>query len=140
MGHLLAIDQGTSSSRAVITDDSGYILASGSSSLEQTFPKNGWVEQDPELIWASSIQACRTAIDSFAGGIEDILAVGIANQRETVVLWDAETGEPYYNAILWLDRRTAERCSEIDAEGMSTQFREVTGLVIDPYFSSTKIE
>ena len=140
MDYVLAIDQGTSSSRAVISDRNGNIQAAGSFPLGQTFPKNGWVEQDPEAIWTSSIQACRKAIDAFSGGVEDILAVGIANQRETVVVWNPETGEAYYNAIVWQDRRTADRCDRLKLDPMSHTIREITGLVIDPYFSSTKLE
>ena len=100
MHYVLAIDQGTSSSRAVISDRNGNIQAAGSFPLGQTFPKNGWVEQDPEAIWTSSIQACRKAFGAFSGGVEDISALGIANQRETVVAWNPETSEAYYNAIV----------------------------------------
>ena len=140
MDYVLAIDQGTSSSRAIISDGAGNIQATGSFSLDQIFPRNGWVEQDPEVIWNSSMQACREAIDAFSGGVDDILSVGIANQRETVVAWNPETGEAYYNAIVWQDRRTAARCGRLKVDAMSTIIREITGLVIDPYFSSTKFE
>ena len=140
MAHLLAIDQGTSSSRAIVFDAQGRVVATGQRPFDQIFPQDGWVEQDPEALWQSTLGAVREAIA--AGGIapSSIAAIGIANQRETTLVWDAATGEPFGNAIVWQDRRTAERCDRARREGMEPELIEITGLLADPYFSSTKLE
>jgi|TARA_B100001146_G_scaffold211999_1_gene211091 glycerol kinase len=140
MNYILAIDQGTSSSRAIVFDDVGNPVGEGSCSFDQMFPRDGWVEQDPEVIWNTTLKAAREAIASSPVEAAGIAAIGIANQRETTLLWDAESGQAVHNAIVWQDRRTAERCVQMQSDGMATTVNEVTGLVIDPYFSSTKVE
>lgn len=138
MPYILAIDQGTSSSRAILFRD-GLPVAGGQRTFDQSFPADGWVEQDPEALWSTTVAAVRDALN--AGGIEakQVAAIGIANQRETTVLWDAETGAAAYPAIAWQDRRTAERCAAMRREGVEAGIRAATGLLIDPYFSSTKL-
>lgn len=138
MPHILAIDQGTSSSRAIVFDD-GRVVATGQRSFDQSFPADGWVEQDPEALWRTTLGAAEDALA--AAGIEarQVAAIGIANQRETTVLWDAETGAAVHPAIGWQDRRTAERCAAMAREGVAEGIRDVTGLLVDPYFSSTKL-
>jgi glycerol kinase len=136
---ILAIDQGTSSSRAFTFDNDGRIRSSGQVELAQHYPQAGWVEHDPEEIWQGVVQAIQA---SFAQGEIDateIRAIGITNQRETSVVWDRRTGKPIYNAIVWQDRRTAPMCQQLHADGLAADFRERTGLIIDPYFSATKI-
>ena len=140
MAHLLAIDQGTSSSRAIVFDARGGVVATGQRSFDQFFPDDGWVEQDPEALWQSTLDAARDAIRTSRVSPSAIAAIGIANQRETTLVWDAETGEPLANAIVWQDRRTAERCDRARREGMEQELIEITGLLVDPYFSSTKLE
>ena len=140
MAHLLAIDQGTSSSRAIVFDAQGCVRAIGQRPFDQIFPHDGWVEQDPEALWQSTLGAAREAIAASGVAASSIAAIGIANQRETTLVWDAATGEPLRNAIVWQDRRTAERCDRARQEGMEPELIEVTGLLADPYFSSTKLE
>lgn len=137
--YLLAIDQGTTSTRAMVFDNDGGIVATHSQPLEQHFPQPGWVEHDAVEIWDSVMAVCRAAIRS-AGGCENIVAVGITNQRETTVLWDKNTGVPLHKAIVWQDRRTADFCTQLRAEGLNEGVREKTGLVLDPYFSGTKLK
>jgi glycerol kinase len=136
---VLALDQGTTSSRAMAFDRDGSPLATGSAELRQTYPRPGWVEHDPERIWRDQIHAARTVVTRTRDLGHSVAAIGIANQRETTLLWDRRTGEPVHNAIVWQDRRTAERCAELRAAGWETEVRRRTGLVIDPYFSATKI-
>ena len=138
MPHILAIDQGTSSSRAIVFDG-GRVVAVGQRAFDQSFPADGWVEQDPDALWRTTLGAAKDALA--AAGIEarQVAAIGIANQRETTVLWDAETGAAVYPAIGWQDRRTAARCAAMAGEGVADGIREVTGLLVDPYFSSTKL-
>lgn len=140
MAHLLAIDQGTSSSRAIVFDAEGRVAGTGQRSFDQFFPEDGWVEQDPEALWQSTLAAAREAIAASGVAPSSIVAIGIANQRETTLVWDAATGEPVGNAIVWQDRRTAERCDRARREGMEPELIEITGLLVDPYFSSTKLE
>lgn len=140
MSHILAIDQGTSSSRALIVDAKGDVLAIGQRALQQSFPHDGWVEQSVDEIWDTTIAACREALERAGLTGRDIAAVGIANQRETTLVWDADTGCAVYPAIVWQDRRTALRCERIVADGMEDRISEITGLVADPYFSGTKLE
>lgn len=137
--YLLALDQGTTSSRAAVVDERGWVVALEQCEFPQVFPRPGWVEHDPEQIWASQIEAARGAIA--AAGIEAgaIAALGIANQRETAMLWERETLRPLANAIVWQDRRTAAACDELRERGLATLVAERTGLVIDAYFSGTKV-
>ncbi len=137
--YLLAIDQGTTSTRAMVFDGAGRIVATSAEPLEQYFPHPGWVEHDASEIWDSVVSVCRKAIKT-AGGVENIIAIGITNQRETTVVWDKKTGEPLHKAIVWQDRRTAEFCNELRQEGLNDVVREKTGLVLDPYFSGTKLK
>ena len=140
MAHLLAIDQGTSSSRAIVFDAQGRVAATGQRPFDQIFPQDGWVEQDPEALWQSTLGAVREAIAASGVAPSSLAAIGIANQRETTLVWDGATGEPLSNAIVWQDRRTAERCDRARREGMEPELTEITGLLVDPYFSSTKLE
>jgi glycerol kinase len=135
---LLAIDQGTTSTRAILFDSGLRALACHAIELRQIYPANGWVEHDPEEIWQAALACCRAAMTGVAPG--DIAAIGIANQRETTVLWERATGRPLRNAIVWQDRRTADRCAALKSEGHERRVTERTGLVIDPYFSATKLE
>ena len=137
--HILAIDQGTSSSRTVIYDAQASIVAVAQQEFEQLYPRPGWVEHDPEAIWASVRQVCAEAMRQAGIGTREIAAIGITNQRETTVIWDRKTGEPVYNAIVWQDRRTASQCDSLRAQGLETRVSDVTGLRLDPYFSATKI-
>ncbi len=137
--YLLAIDQGTTSSRAVIYDAGLHVVASAQQEFPQQFPASGWVEHDPEAIWQSVVSVCRKALASAGQSAADIAAIGITNQRETTVVWDRESGQPVYDAIVWQDRRTAERCAQLKERGFEQQVREKTGLRLDPYFSGTKL-
>ncbi len=134
----LALDEGTSSARALVFSKTGEILGLGRAAFQLYYPAPGWVEQDPEEIWAAQEAAVREALRSAGLQPADIAAVGITNQRETVVAWDRTTGRPYYRAIVWQDRRTADRCTELLPQ--QPAIRAKTGLVVDPYFSATKIE
>lgn len=137
MGHVLAIDQGTTSTRAIAFDEAGRPGASAVRPLNQIFPEPGWVEHDPNEIWQAVREVCRSVIGEV--GASKIAALGITNQRETTVVWDRATGEPLHNAIVWQDRRTAPLCEELEREGWGAHVTEVTGLLIDPYFSATKL-
>ena len=139
MTHILAIDQGTTSSRAIIFDKSLTPIASAQEEFTQHFPHSGWVEHDPEDIWSSTVGTCRGAIERAGLGPSDIAAIGITNQRETVVVWDRATGKPVHNAIVWQDRRTSDLCARLKAEGHEAMVRQKTGLLLDPYFSGTKL-
>lgn len=138
-GSVLALDQGTTSSRAIVFDRAGLPLGASNHQFEQVFPKPGWVEHDPKSIWRSQLTAAREAIASATSQGARIGSIGIANQRETTLIWDRGTGEPVNNAIVWQDRRTAGACDALTAAGYEPDIRERTGLVIDPYFSATKI-
>jgi len=139
--YLLAIDQGTTSSRAIIFDLDGHIIATSQQEFEQIFPQDGWVEHDPEAIWDTTEATCREALKKAALSASDILSIGITNQRETTIVWDKATGKPVYNAIVWQDRRTSDRCLTLKQEaGLVDKLAEKTGLLLDPYFSATKIE
>jgi len=139
MAHLLALDQGTTSSRAIVFDAAGAIRATAQKELRQLFPQPGWVEHDPLDIWRDQLDVARAALRQAGLAAGDIAAIGIANQRETVVLWERAGGRPLHNAIVWQDRRTAEACARLRAEGAEATLREKTGLVLDPYFSATKL-
>ncbi|WP_134724271.1 glycerol kinase GlpK [Paracoccus luteus] len=134
---ILAIDQGTTSSRAVVYSDDLRVMASDQQEFSQHFPRSGWVEHDPEDIWASVAATARGAVEK--AGNPPLAAIGITNQRETSVVWDRRTGQPIYNAIVWQDRRTADACAALKADGHESRVTPVTGLLLDPYFSATKI-
>lgn len=136
---VLAIDQGTTSSRAILFDAQGHAVASAQRELTQHFPHDGWVEHDAEEIWQDTVAVCREALSTSGRPVQDIAAIGITNQRETTVIWDRATGAPIHKAIVWQDRRTAERCRELSAEGLGEHVTATTGLLIDAYFSATKI-
>ena len=136
---ILALDQGTSSSRAIVFDHEGKIRSTAQQEFTQYFPQPGWVEHDPMEIWASEAAVIAEAISKIGINGKDIAAIGITNQRETTIVWDAETGEPVYNAIVWQDRRTSEYCDSLKAQGLTDMIREKTGLIVDAYFSGTKI-
>lgn len=138
-GYVLAIDQGTTSSRAIVFDENMKIAGVGQKEFTQIFPKSGWVEHDPEEIWGSVVLTIRQAIRKAGIRASDIAAIGITNQRETVVVWERETGQAIHNAIVWQDRRTAGDCERMKGEGLETLFTEKTGLLLDPYFSGTKL-
>ena len=137
--YILALDQGTSSSRAIVFDHNGQTKAVAQKEFTQIFPKPGWVEHNPMEIWSSQASVIAEAITSIDINGLDIAGIGITNQRETTIVWDAETGEPVYNAIVWQDRRTSEYCDSLKAEGYTDRIRSKTGLIIDAYFSATKI-
>ena len=140
MTHILAIDQGTTSSRAILFDADMKITATAQEEFPQHFPDSGWVEHDPGDLWSTTAGTCRAAIEKAGLGPEDIAAIGITNQRETVVVWDRETGKPVYNAIVWQDRRTADYCRELREAGHDKMITARTGLLADPYFSATKLK
>ena len=137
--YLLAIDQGTSSSRTVLYDHAARPVSSAQQEFPQIYPQPGWVEHDPEAIWGSVQRVTRQAMHEVAAGAADITAIGITNQRETTLIWDRDSGECVYNAIVWQDRRTAALCEQLTADGAETLVIEKTGLRLDPYFSATKI-
>lgn len=137
--YILALDQGTSSSRAIVFDHRGHTCAVAQKEFPQHFPKPGWVEHDPKDIWSSEAAVIAEAITGIGINGLDIAAIGITNQRETTVVWDSETGEPVYNAIVWQDRRTSEYCDSIKTQERVEKIREKTGLIVDAYFSATKI-
>lgn len=137
--YILALDQGTTSSRAIIFDKKGQILSVAQKEFKQIFPKSGWVEHDPNEIWSSQAGVAAEATTSFGINGKNIAAIGITNQRETTIVWDRETGQPVYNAIVWQDRRTSEYCDKIKAAGHTEMIQEKTGLIIDAYFSASKI-
>lgn len=139
MQYVLALDQGTTSSRAIVFDRDGQPVALAQREFQQFFPQPGWVEHDAREIWATQHAVALEAIEQ-VGGPANIAAVGITNQRETAVLWDRATGQPVHNAIVWQDRRTAQRCEELRARGHAARVQQKTGLVIDSYFSGTKLE
>lgn len=136
---LLAIDQGTTSTRSIVYDGKLRPRAAAQRELKQYFPASGWVEHDPEEIWASVVATCRGAISKARAKPADIRGLGITNQRETVVLWDRKTGKALHKAIVWQDRRTAESCAILKARGLEPEFTAKTGLLLDPYFSGTKL-
>lgn len=138
--YLLAFDQGTTSSRAIVFDHQGSMIAVGQKEFTQIYPQPGWVEHDPGEIWSSQVAVATEAVLKAGLNAHDIAAIGITNQRETTVIWDRRTGIPIYNAIVWQDRRTAVYCDRLKEEGREEMIREKTGLVIDAYFSATKIK
>jgi glycerol kinase len=138
--HILALDQGTTSSRAIVFDHGGNVVASSQKEFRQIFPKPGWVEHDANEIWATQLHTAKDAIAKAGLSATDIAAIGITNQRETTVVWDRDTGAPIHNAIVWQDRRTAGRCDQLKARGLAPLIKRKTGLVVDAYFSGTKLE
>ncbi|HEU0199138.1 MAG TPA: glycerol kinase GlpK [Burkholderiaceae bacterium] len=139
MKHILALDQGTTSSRAIVFDQQGSVVALAQQEFRQIFPAPGWVEHDPRDLWESQIAVARDALKRAGLSAQDIAGIGITNQRETTVVWERATGKPICNAIVWQDRRTADLCNELKARGLEATFRARTGLVLDPYFSGTKL-
>jgi glycerol kinase len=140
MKAVLALDQGTTSSRAMVFDAGGRILASAQREFPQHFPRNGWVEHEPADLWNSQLAVARAALRKSGLRPEDVAAVGIANQRETALLWDRRTGRPLHRAVVWQDRRTADLCAQLRRRGLEPLFRRRTGLRLDPYFSGTKVK
>src|SRR3981189_1712961 len=139
MSYVLAIDQGTTSSRAIVFRADISIAASAQAEFPQHFPASGWVEHEPEDIWNSTIATCREAIAKAGIAAKDIAAIGITNQRETTVVWDRDTGQAIHRAIVWQDRRTSDICARLKDAGRETAITAKTGLIIDPYFSGTKV-
>ena len=137
--YILSIDQGTTSSRGVLFDENYEIISIGQNEFTQFFPDSGWVEHDPEEIWTSTLESCRSAIKQSKIDLNQIRAIGITNQRETTVVWDKETGMPIYNAIVWQDRRTSDYCQSLRSLGHESLVNQKTGLLLDPYFCATKI-
>lgn len=140
MKYVLAIDQGTTSTRAILFDEALSPVASAQEEFRQIFPQSGWVEHDPDDLWATTAGTCREVVERASIRGSDIISIGITNQRETTVVWHRETGKPIYNAIVWQDRRTAEYCKSLRDRGHTDMFADRTGLLIDPYFSSTKLK
>ncbi len=139
MRHVIALDQGTTSSRAIIFDETGKPVASAQREFKQHYPEPGWVEHDPDEIWRSQRDVAREALRSSGLKAEDLVACGITNQRETTIVWDRQTGVPIHRAIVWQDRRTAALCAQLKEAGAESLVKERTGLVLDPYFSGTKL-
>ncbi|SHF13991.1 glycerol kinase [Modicisalibacter ilicicola DSM 19980] len=138
--YLLSIDQGTTSSRAILFDRQGGSAGMAQEEFKQYFPKDGWVEHDPEDIWESVLRTCRRVLEEAGVEAGQVAAIGITNQRETTLIWDRQSGEPIHNAIVWQDRRTSDLCRELESAGNTDFIRERTGLLIDPYFSATKLK
>ncbi len=139
MAFILALDQGTTSSRAILFDHAGAVHAMAQREFRQIFPQNGWVEHDPLEIWKTQLQVAQEAMQSASISAADIAAIGITNQRETTVLWNRVTGQPIHNAIVWQDRRTAPLCDRLAADGHLQSIQQKTGLIVDSYFSATKL-
>ena len=136
---LLALDQGTTSSRALVFDESGRVIAAAQEEFAQGYPQPGWVEHDPEVIWATVLSTARKAMSAAEEQGWQVQAIGVTNQRETTLVWDRATGQPLHNAIVWQDRRTAKTCSALKDQGAETLVRDKAGLVLDPYFSASKL-
>lgn len=136
---LLSIDQGTTSSRAMLFEKDGSTFAVAQREFTQHYPESGWVEHDPEEIWASTLAVCKEALSKAESANRKVVAIGITNQRETTLIWDRHTGKPIHRAIVWQDRRTAERCRDLQAQGHAEKVTAKTGLLLDPYFSGTKV-
>ena len=140
MRYIMAIDQGTTSSRAILFDENMQRQATAQEEFPQHFPHSGWVEHDPMDLWSSTAAVCRWVMEKADVSADDIVAIGITNQRETTVVWDKETGQPLGNAIVWQDRRTSALCQALKADRHETLITERTGLLLDPYFSATKLK
>jgi len=140
MPYILAIDQGTTSSRAIVFNDNSEVLAVAQKEFTQHFPQGGWVEHDPEEIWDTTVDVVRETLQKAGVAAADLAAIGITNQRETTIVWDRATGQPVYPAIVWQDRRTAAYCQQLKSEGFEAEVTARTGLLLDPYFSGTKVK
>ena len=138
--YILALDQGTTSSRTIVFDQAGSVVATAQQEFRQIFPKPGWVEHDANEIWATQLSTAQDVLKRAGLSASDIAAIGITNQRETTVVWDRATGVPIHHAIVWQDRRTAARCDQLKARGLTATIKRKTGLVVDSYFSGTKLE
>lgn len=138
-GYILAIDQGTTSTRAMIFDQNMRVVGLGQREFPQYFPASGWVEHDPEAIWQSVLETIRLSLADAGLAVTDITAIGITNQRETTLVWDRETGKPLYRAVVWQDRRGSALCEKLRNDGLEPVFNDKTGLLLDPYFSATKL-
>ena len=137
--HILALDQGTSSSRSIVFDEAGRIVAMAQREFRQHYPQPGWVEHDADEIWETQLATAREALQAAALTARDIAAIGITNQRETTVMWNRRTGRPIHRAIVWQDRRGEPLCAQLREQGHAAMVRRSTGLVIDSYFSATKV-
>src|SRR6185503_3154458 len=140
MKYILALDQGTTSSRAIVFDHNGSVVSVAQQEFRQIFPQPGWVEHDAHEIWATQSNVAAQALNKARLTANDVAAIGITNQRETTVVWDRTTGKPICNAIVWQDRRTAAACDRLKARGLAKIIRRKTGLVVDAYFSGTKLQ
>ncbi len=138
--YIMALDQGTTSSRCILFEKNGKIASVVQREFPQIFPKEGWVEHDPMTIWSTQVSVATEALFKIGGAWDEVAGIGITNQRETVIVWDRATGTPIYNAIVWQCRRTAEYCEELEAKGYAPIIKEKTGLLLDPYFSATKLK
>lgn len=136
---ILAIDQGTTSSRSMLFDQHFLVAEQSQYEFPQYFPESGWVEHNPEDIWQTTLKTCKDVIAKTRTGASNIAAIGITNQRETTIVWERSTGKPIYNAIVWQDRRTATLCTSLKRDGIEPLISAKTGLLLDPYFSATKI-
>jgi glycerol kinase len=139
MSHILAIDQGTTSSRAILFGPDRRGAAVAQEEFAQHLPRSGWVEHEPEDIWSTTLATSRAALDKAGVGCDQVAGIGITNQRETTVVWDRKTGAAVHRAIVWQDRRTADHCRRLKDDGHEDMVTERTGLLLDPYFSGTKI-
>ncbi len=138
--YILALDQGTTSSRAILFNHQGNIAYATQQEFKQHYPRPGWVEHDAEEIWESQLSVAQAVLKKAGASASDIAAIGITNQRETTVVWDRDTGKPICRAIVWQDRRTAQFCDQLKEEGFEDTIREKTGLLADAYFSGTKVK
>ncbi|OZA39212.1 MAG: glycerol kinase, partial [Novosphingobium sp. 17-62-9] len=136
---ILAIDQGTTSTRCIVFDAKAHMVSVAQREFPQHYPQLGWVEHDPEDIWNDTVTVLREAVAKAGIAVDEIAGIGITNQRETVVVWERATGKPVYNAIVWQDRRTADRCAQLKETGVEADVTARTGLLLDPYFSATKL-
>ena len=138
--YIMALDSGTTSSRCILFNQNGEMCSAAQKEFTQFFPKPGWVEHDAEEIWSTQLEVAKAAMENIGASAGDICAIGITNQRETAIVWDRHTGVPVYHAIVWQCRRTSEYCDLLKKKGLTETFRKKTGLVIDAYFSATKIK
>jgi len=137
--YILAIDQGTTSTRAFLFNKKGKITGKAQKKITQIYPEPGWVEHNPEEIWQSTLKVINKTLKKTNTKAQNIISIGITNQRETTILWNKKTGKPIYNAIVWQDRRTKDICNTLKEKGLENKFKNKTGLLLDPYFSATKI-
>ena len=140
MNYILALDQGTSSSRSIVFDQDGHIVAMSQREFRQIYPQPGWVEHDPKEIWETQLATAKEVLQKANLKANQIASIGITNQRETTVVWNKQTGEPIYNAIVWQDRRAEPTCAELRQQGKEKTFQQKTGLILDAYFSGTKLK